>query len=588
MEQKYYTVEKGHQILISLLKQHGIRKFVISPGTTNVTLVGSLMHDPFFELYSSVDERSAAYLAVGMAEETGEAVVLSCTGATASRNYIPGLTEAYYRKLPILAVTATQNENRIGHMIPQMMDRSQQQKDICVHSEHIAVPRDEDDMWDANLRLNRAILALFHHGGGPVHINLATNYNADYSVKELPEAKCIRRYMPHQEFPVLPNGKIGIMVGNHLPWSAELTKAVNRFCAAYGGVVFCEHASNYSGPYRVYNSIVTQQEVYNKESFSCDVLIHIGEVTGYGFCNNHIGEVWRVSEDGELRDPYRKLKNVFEMREEEFFARYAEQAGERIQQQQKGAAWLKQCHDEYDKLHTAIGELPFSNVWIAQQMSHQLPEHSVLHLGILNSLRAWDMFDVPQSVQCKGFANTGGFGIDGCMSSMLGGAMVNPSMLHYLVIGDLAFFYDLNVMGNRHVGNNVRILLVNNGKGTEFRNYNHLAARFGDEADQYMAAAGHYGNKSKELVHHYADDLGYEYLQASSKEEFIEQVNRFLCPEITEHPMLFEVFTNNEDESDAIYMMNHLIQDNMSLLKKNLKAVLPDAAVNTIKRIMKK
>ena len=192
MEAKYYTVERGQQILISLLKQHGIRKVIASPGTTNITFVASVMNDPFFQVFSSVDERSAAYLAVGMAEETGEVIVLSCTGATASRNYISGLTEAYYRKLPILAVTSTQNENRIGHMIPQMMDRSQQQRDICVHSEHVAVPRDENDIWDATIRLNRAVLALRHRGGGPVHINLSTNYNPDFSVKELPVARCLR------------------------------------------------------------------------------------------------------------------------------------------------------------------------------------------------------------------------------------------------------------------------------------------------------------------------------------------------------------------------------------------------------------
>lgn len=203
-------------------------------------------------------------MAVGMAEENGEAVVLSCTGATASRNYIPGLTEAYYRKLPILAVTATQNENRVGHLIPQVIDRSQQPKDCCVHSEHIAVPRDVDDEWDATIRLNRAILALTHRGGGPVHINLATNYSRDFSVKELPVARCIRRYMFSDELPVLPTGRIGILVGNHLPWSNSLTEAVNRFCKAYGAVVFCEHASNYTGSYRVYNAILNQQSLYKK------------------------------------------------------------------------------------------------------------------------------------------------------------------------------------------------------------------------------------------------------------------------------------------------------------------------------------
>lgn len=71
-----------------------------------MTFIGSIQNDSWFEIYSSVDERSAAYLACGLAAETGEPVVISCTGATASRNYMPGLTEAYYRKLPVLAITS--------------------------------------------------------------------------------------------------------------------------------------------------------------------------------------------------------------------------------------------------------------------------------------------------------------------------------------------------------------------------------------------------------------------------------------------------------------------------------------------------
>ena len=130
MEGKYYSSERSVQMLISLLKQHDIKKCVLSPGTTNLTLVASLQHDPYCELYSSVDERSAAYIACGMAAESGEPVVLSCTGATASRNYLPGLTEAYYRKLPVLAVTSTQDEVRIGHLRPQVIDRNSLQNDI--------------------------------------------------------------------------------------------------------------------------------------------------------------------------------------------------------------------------------------------------------------------------------------------------------------------------------------------------------------------------------------------------------------------------------------------------------------------------
>ena len=116
MEQKYFTNERNVQILIVLLKKYGIRKVIASPGTTNITFVASLMHDPYFELYSSVDERSAAYIACGLAEESGEPVVITCTGATASRNYVSGLTEAYYRHLPIIAVTATRDVSKIGHL----------------------------------------------------------------------------------------------------------------------------------------------------------------------------------------------------------------------------------------------------------------------------------------------------------------------------------------------------------------------------------------------------------------------------------------------------------------------------------------
>ena len=101
-----YSIEKGVQLIVALLKKHGIRKIIASPGSTNVCLVTSLQADPYFEMYSSVDERSAAYLACGLACESGEPVVLTCTEATASRNYMSGLTEAYYRKLPILAITS--------------------------------------------------------------------------------------------------------------------------------------------------------------------------------------------------------------------------------------------------------------------------------------------------------------------------------------------------------------------------------------------------------------------------------------------------------------------------------------------------
>lgn len=126
----YYNHEANLGILISLLKNYGIKRVIASPGMTNSNFVASLQSDPFFQIYSAVDERSAAYMACGLAEETGEPVVISCTGATASREWAPGLTEAYYRHLPVLAITSSQPNSRIGHLIPQVTDRSRPMPDM--------------------------------------------------------------------------------------------------------------------------------------------------------------------------------------------------------------------------------------------------------------------------------------------------------------------------------------------------------------------------------------------------------------------------------------------------------------------------
>ncbi len=550
-DKKYYTAEKAQQIIIALLKAHNIRKVVASPGTTNLTLVASMQQDPWFEMYSSVDERSAAYIACGMAAESGEPVVLSCTGATASRNYMPGLTEAFYRKLPVLAITSNHGSNRVGHHVAQFLDRSVIPNDIAKLSVDIPVVKDNDGIWECTVKTNKALLELRRHGGGPVHINLATTMSRDFSVQKLPPVRVIRRVMPTDEFPQLPDGRIVVIVGSHKRWSEAETEALDRFCAAHDAVVLCDQTSGYKGRYRVLFSLVASQAQYVSPLKSADLVIHIGEVSG-DYYTLGVGplskQVWRVNEDGELRDTLRRLTYVFEMNEMAFFSHYAEKGGSKD-------ALLKEYRAECEMVRNHVPEIPFSNIWIASRMASEMPKGSELHLGILNTLRAWNYTEVPAELETC--CNVGGFGIDGDISAMIGSSFVNRNRLYYAILGDLAFFYDMNVVGNRHVGNNCRILLINNGRGTEFRNYGHPGHAFGDAADHYIAAAGHYGNKSSELVRHYAEDLGYEYMTASNKEEFLSVYKRFLTPEVTDKPMLFEVFTNTADEDEALTLMRN-------------------------------
>jgi len=169
----------------------------------------------------------------------------------------------------------------------------------------------------------------------------------------------------------------------------------------------------------------------------------------------------------------------------------------------------------------------------------------------------------------------------------LGASLANSEKLYFGVIGDLAFFYDMNALGNRHVGRNLRLLLVNNGKGTEFRQYNHVAAHFGDDADEFISAAGHYGNKSRQLVKHYAEDLGFEYYSAANKEEFESVYKLFVNPEIGARAVVFEVFTDSEEESKALEMIRNIKVDGKSRAKSLIKKVIGDKSVKTLKTILK-
>ena len=118
--------------------------------------------------------------------------------------------------------------------------------------------------------------------------------------------------------------------------------------------------------------------------------------------------------------------------------------------------------------------------------------------------------------------------------------------------------YDMNALVNRHISNNLRILLINNGGGTEFNLYFHYAKRICSDVNRYIAASGHNGNKSEELVKHYVTDLGFDYLKADDKESFIRNLGVFLSQKPDGKSILFEVFTNHNDESEAVRIIRNL------------------------------
>ncbi|MFI3295679.1 MAG: thiamine pyrophosphate-binding protein [Rikenellaceae bacterium] len=578
----HYTSEINTQIIISLLKQSGIKKVIASPGATNICFVASIQQDDYFEVYSCVDERSAAYMACGLASESGETVVLSCTGATSSRNYMPGLTEAYYSKLPIIAITSSQLVNKVGHHIAQVTDRSSPPSDTVRYSTTLPIVNNDDDIWDCEIKVNNAILETKRNGGGPVHINVQIQYNADCNTIKLPEYRKIDRITLFDNFPSIPSGRIAIFVGAHRQMSQELTASIDKFCCSNNAVVFCDHTSGYKGKYGVLLSLLAMQQGLSN-IYIPDILIHIGEISGdYPTLNMSPKIVWRVNPDGEIRDTFRSIKYVFEINEEHFFNHYNKSSITDV-------TFYNECSHALSEVRNKLPEIPFSNFWVASRLAALIPDNSTIHFAILNTLRAWNLFDLPLSVRSS--CNTGGFGIDGCTSTLIGASLAHNERLYYLVTGDLAFFYDLNVLGNRHTPNRVRILLINNGKGVEFRIPGHYATQFGEDADVYIAAAGHNGNQSSELVKCFAENLGYEYMSASSKEEFDLVYKRFISPELTSDPMIFEIFTDTDSEREALRLIKTIEKEPFSMVKsakRYTRAISGGNVISGLKAILKK
>ena len=144
----------------------------------------------------------------------------------------------------------------------------------------------------------------------------------------------------------------------------------------------------------------------------------------------------------------------------------------------------------------------------------------------------------------------------------------------------------MNSLGNRHIGKNLRILLINNGCGTEFKNYNNIAAQFGDNGSTYIAAMGHFGYKSPTLVKHFAEDLGFKYLTANNKNEFNDVYQEFINPQL-DYSVIFEVFTNWQDESNALKTIDNTKSFKQKIIS-NVGNILNPKIKKQIKNVLTK
>ena len=362
--------------------------------------------------------------------------------------------------------------------------------------------------------------------------------------------------------------KILIVVGEHRPFIKEEQEAFEKFCECYNCAIYTNLLSNYNGKYAVLGNLLFSTISYSdyKKDLKPDIIISIGGQTGdyplYGVLSkqdsNHI-EHWRVSISGDVVDTYDKLTKIFECSEKYFFSR--------LSTSKKAEHTYFESILRYMQFNIKI-DLPFSNVFAAQELTQLIPDNSIVQFSILNSLRVWNLFEFKNRV--FSFSNVGAFGIDGGMSTLIGQSVVSKELC-FMIIGDLAFFYDMNSLGIRDIKNNLRILLINNNGGVEFK----LGMKENESINRFIAAGNHFKNAKG-----WAETCGMRYISARNKSEFIKLKEIFVSK--SNQPILFELFVSDTDDALAY---NKLIKTN----KKNTTSeTLRDGMKASVKKLLSK
>ena len=569
------SAHKNVRILLSLLKQYNVKHFVLSPGSRNISIVKSLEDDPYFKCYSVVDERSAAYFAIGLSLESRTPVGMVCTSAQATRNYIPGLTEAYYRKAPILAITTDYDENYIDQLNMQALRQMSIPTDSANISVDIPIIKDINDEYLVTRRINEALDSLFRSGGGPAHVNVRIDKHWLQGNNELETARKITRYtVQDKDWPTIGEKRVLLVIGQHHPFTQNETIALENFARKHNAAIYVNHISNYIGEKSVHGNIcfVGGCEGLLVPELVISIGRHLGDYSIDSYLKGMKIEHWRISEDGNYGDTYNSLTKIFECTEQYFFEKIVEKTDEKT---------ISTFFENWSKIASRKHlpeDFPLSHAYVAKKLSPIIPSGSNLHFSILNSLRFWEFFTIPNSIKC--YSNVAGFGIDGCLSTFLGQS-VGSDALNFLIIGDLSFFYDMNSIGIRHLKNNIRIVLVNNKGGAEFRLFNNTADEFGDNSNKHIAASGHFGDSAEGWV----INNHFTYLSVKNKDELDSALNILIQP--SEKPILMEVFTTMKDESDALLSIKEINEKPKSIVD-SLKGVIPADLKKGIRKIIGK
>lgn len=564
-----YTHIKQVQIIISLLKQNNIKHFVISPGTRHIPLVHSVEIDPFFTCYSVVDERSAAYIALGLAESINAPVCITCTSSTASCNYLPAIKEAYERNIPLIALTADRARYQRFHGENQCINQVDMYRPYCKYSVDLPLVKDEEDYWYCNRCVNEALTYQRHKLVSPIQINflepLSISELSTFEVASIPETRKIHIQKDEIDWTSfakqLAGKKILVVCGQDKINNVELLAALKSFNQKFESVISTDYFANVSSKEFIHTpGLDNVLNAFEYRDLMPEIIISYGTKVyssfGVRYRNYNIPH-WYINEDGIIYDPMHSLQNVFKVSPSIFFEKISA-----VSTGNNGNGYYRLWKSRLDSLDFNVKT--FTNYYVIKNVLSYIPENSNIHASVLNSMRFTNYCDLPDSVVVTG--NICGDGIDGAFSSFLGQARCSKN-ISLLIIGDLSYLYDLNASFS-DIPSNVRILLLNNHSGAEFH-YNISTDRI-PTLNQHISASHHNGFEEISEI------SNLRYLKVVNAKELNDLISKFFLH--SDKPILAEVITDPDTDGRELRAM---------LSRNSNKVTFKKRVIEKLKRLLK-
>lgn len=546
------------QSITDLCFKKNIKNIVISPGSRNAPLTLGFNLNPYFKTYSVVDERAAAFFALGIAQQVKFPVVLVCTSGSALLNYYPAISEAYYSNIPLVILSADRPERLLNIGDGQTINQKNVFDKNIGYSENL----NQNDNYYLNLfglrdnnqdKINKA-LNFSIEKQTPVHINIPfseplyeiTNSLSVNTINKLPglnnqNIKNISSFRNKWQNSI----KKIILIGVSSP-EILCKKSIDLLASDSSLLVLTENTSNVYHPSFCNKIDQLIAPLTNKElkEFRPEILITIGGMIISKkikaiFRDNKPKEHWHIGIH-DANDTFFCLTKHFKTIPNNIISKLYENFNDNGTDYHN--KWDLIISKRKEKHKKYLSELIYCDFKVFDYVLKSIPSNSMLQVSNSSAIRYTQLFDIDSSINV--FCNRGTSGIDGSTSTAIGAASVFKGNTVFIT-GDLSFFYDSNALWNNFIPTSFRIILINNKGGGIFKiltkdNNTELFKKFFETKHDLYA---------KDLCNMY----GFEYFSSDDEDKLKNVLNDFYNQ--SEKPRLLEVITDNDYNQD--YLLNY-------------------------------